>query len=116
MKYLCMIYCNEGQDAANTPEQHQAVHAAYVAYTLDGRAKGVIKAGDPLHPSATATTVRVRDGRTVTSDGPYAETKEQVGGYYMLDCENLDRAIEWAARIPHATRGTIEVRPVLVVS
>jgi hypothetical protein len=116
MKYLCMIYCDEEQEAAITPDQWEAVRAAYFAYILDGRTKGVFKAGDPLYPSTTATTVRVRDGKTVTSDGPYAETKEQVGGYCMLDCENLDQAIEWAARIPHATSGTIEVRPVLLVS
>lgn len=112
MKYLCMIYCDEEQEAANR-EDSGAKHAAYLAYTLEGRAKGVVRAGDALHPSSTATTVRVRDGRTLTSDGPYAETKEQMGGYYLLDCENLDQAIEWAARIPHASEGVVEVRPVV---
>ena len=73
-----------------------------------------IVAGDALHPSSTATTVRVRDGKVLTSDGPFAETKEQLGGYYIVDCKNLDEAIEWAQRIPHASQTGIEVRPIMV--
>jgi hypothetical protein len=116
MKYLCLIYGDEAATTAKTPEQLGVEYAAYGAYTTEGRAQGVIKAGEALHPSSTATTVRVREGKTLTSDGPYAETEEQLGGYYLLDCENLDRAIEWAARIPGASDGAVEVRPVMVFS
>ena len=70
-------------------------------------------AGEALHPTSTATTVRVRDGRTLTTDGPFAETKEQLGGYYLVDCKNLDEAIQWAAKIPHASISSVEVRPVV---
>ncbi len=116
MKYLALIYGDEKADAALTEQENQQVYAAYGAYTQEGRAAGVIQGGEALHPSATATTVRVRDGKRTTTDGPFAETKEHLGGYYVLDCENLDQAIEWAARIPHASTGSIEVRPIMVFS
>ena len=112
MRYLLMIYTNEEQDAARTPEQQEANMGAYFAFTNEVREAGVYVGGEALQPIATATSVRVRNGQTSTTDGPFAETKEQLGGYYMLDCENLDQAIEYAAKIPGAKDGTIEIRPI----
>jgi hypothetical protein len=86
--------------------------AAYYAFTNDSRAAGVNRGGEALQPTSTATTVRVRDGKTVTTDGPFAETKEQLGGYYLFECKDLDEAIQWAAKIPGAKFGSIEVRPI----
>ena len=111
MKYLLMIYTSEQQDAQRTPEQQEANMGEYFAFTSEIREAGVMLGGEALHPTITATTVRVRDGQTVSTDGPFAETKEQLGGYYLLDCENLDEAIKWAAKIPGAREGSIEIRP-----
>jgi hypothetical protein len=116
MKYIALIYCDEKKDAVRPDHEKEHEMAAYGAYTQEGQSKGVIKGGEALHPSTTATTVRVQDGKTLTADGPFTETKEHLCGYYVLDCENLDRAIEWAARIPHAVNGAIEVRPIMVFS
>ncbi len=116
MKYLALIYSDESDTAINpdegTPEQGE-IMAAYMAFGAEAGEAGVILGGDALMPTTTATSVQVRDGDTITTDGPFAETKEQLGGYYMLECDNLDQAIEWAAKIPHAKTGTIEVRPVI---
>ena len=114
MQYLLMIYTNEQQEAQRTPEENEAVMGEYYAFTNDVRQAGVMVAGEALHPTTTATTVRVRNGQTTSTDGPFAETKEQLGGYYLLDCENLDEAIKWAAKIPGAKHGCIEIRPVMV--
>jgi hypothetical protein len=85
---------------------------AYNAFTREVNERGVMRGGEALLPTTSATTVRVRDGETIVQDGPYAETKEALGGYYLLDCRDLDEAIELAAKIPGATRGAIEVRPI----
>ena len=114
MQYLLMIYTNEQQEAQRTPEENEAVMGEYYAFTNDVRQAGVMVAGEALHPTTTATTVRVRNGQTTSTDGPFAETKEQLGGYYLLDCQNLDEAIKWAAKIPGAREGSIEIRPVMV--
>jgi hypothetical protein len=113
MKYLCTIYTDESRFAEATPQEIQQVMAAYEAFGRDASAAGVMLGGEGLQPSGTATTVRVRDGETITSDGPFAETREQLGGYYLLDCRDLDEALSWAARIPGAAAGAIEVRPVM---
>jgi len=113
MKYLLTIYGDESGFADATPEDIQQVMAAYEAFGRAATEAGVMLGGEGLQPSSTATTVRVRDDATVTSDGPFAETREQLGGYYLLDCRDLDEAIGWAARIPGARTGTIEVRPVM---
>ena len=113
MKYLLTIYTDESGFAEATPEDVQAVMAAYEKFGRDASEAGVMLGGEGLQPSGTATTVRVRDGETITSDGPFAETREQLGGYYLLDCRDLDDALSWAARIPGAATGTIEVRPVM---
>jgi hypothetical protein len=112
MQYLLMIYGNEAGMAQVTPEQMQATIGAYSACTDEMKEKQVYLGGNPLQPTSTATSVRVREGKTLTTDGPFAETKEQLGGYYLLDCKNLDEAIEYAAKIPGALWGTIEVRPI----
>ena len=113
MRYLLLIYTNEAQDVSATPADQEAIMTAYNAFTADLAASGALKAGEALQPTGTATTVRVRNGKTVTTDGPFAETKEQLGGFYMVDCKNLDEAIAWAARIPGARFGSIEVRPIM---
>ena len=111
MRYLLLIYTSE-LDEPSTPDAQSAQLAEYDAFTEWTRQKGYLEAGEALQPTTTATTVRVRDGRTVTTDGPFAETKEALGGFYMIECANLDEAIEAAARIPGARYGSIEVRPI----
>lgn len=113
MRYLLLIYTNEAQDAQATPEQMEAVMGAYWAFTKELNESGKNLGGEALQPTSTATTVQVREGKTLTTDGPFAETKEQLGGYYMVEAENLDEAIAWAAKIPGAQVGSIEVRPVM---
>ncbi len=113
MRYIFLIATDESKYMASWgPEQYEAVLAEYGAFNRAAKEAGVYIGGEPLEPVATATTVRVRDGETIASDGPFAETKEQIGGYYMLDCEDLDEALAWAARIPAAKLGSIEVRPI----
>ena len=114
MKYLLLIYTDERAAAAASPEEQNAVMGEYYAFNNETNASGVFNAGEALMPTTTATTVRVRQGKTVTTDGPFAETKEQLGGYYLLDCKDLDEAIGWAAKIPGAHHGSIEVRPIVV--
>lgn len=114
MQYLLLIYTSEQQDAQRTPEERDANMGAYYAFTNAVREAGVMVGGEALHPTNAATTVRVRSGQINTTDGPFAETKEQLGGYYLLDCENLDEAIKWAAKIPGAQDGSIEIRPLWV--
>ncbi|MEO8657119.1 MAG: YciI family protein [Bryobacteraceae bacterium] len=113
MKYLLAIYLDEAVDARKSPQELQAEMGNYYAFTNAIKDAGVYIGGEALHPIATATTVRVNDGKIGTTDGPFAETKEQLGGFYMLDCANLDEAIQWAAKIPHASQGSIEIRPVM---
>jgi hypothetical protein len=111
MKYILLIYGNEAT-AGMDPVQMRDVMGAYMAYTQAMKESGAYVAGDPLKPSATATTVRVVDGKSKVLNGPYAETKEQLGGYYIIDVADLDAALSWAARCPGAQRGVLEVRPI----
>jgi hypothetical protein len=113
MRYLLLIYDDETVWANMNEQQTQEIMGQYFDYSEKVFGAGVAKAGDALQPTSAATTVRVRDGQTVTTDGPFAETKEQLGGYYLIDVPDLDAAIEWAARIPSANIGSIEVRPVM---
>jgi len=115
MRYALLIYANEQDWASQTEEQSQAVNQEYMAFTKDIIDRGLMKGGEALQATATATTVRVRDGETLTTDGPFAETKEQLGGFYLVDCKDLDEAIEVAARIPDVRRGSIEIRPIMDV-
>jgi hypothetical protein len=113
MKYLCLIYENEKGWEQMPKDQADAVMGEYFAFTDGIRKTGQYVAGDALHPTHTATTVRVRDGKTLTTDGPFAETKEQLGGYYLIDAKDLDEAIQVASKIPSARWGAIEIRPVV---
>src|SRR3954447_26944893 len=112
MQYMLLIYESEAAVAGMNPDVRGEMMAEYRTFTRGIVASGHFKAGDALQGIATATNVRVRDGRTVTTDGPFAETREQLGGYYIVDAKDLDEAIAIAARIPGAATGTIEVRPV----
>ena len=114
MKYLLMIYSNETVDAKRTPDELDKMMQDYRAFTEEVKDRKVYLGGEALTPISTATTVRLRNGKIMTTDGPFAETKEQLGGFYLLDCANLDEAIELAAKIPHAAEGSIEVRPIMV--
>ena len=109
MKYMALIYGNEEAWDARSEEEQQRVSERYMALAREPVTVG----GDELQDPDTATTIRVRDGETLTTDGPFAETKEQLGGYYLIDCASLDEALEFAARIPAAERGAVEVRPVV---
>lgn len=113
MKYLLMIYWDEATEARKTASENEQVMGSYFAYTTEVREAGAWKAGEALHPSTTATMVRVRDGKILTTDGPFAETKEQLGGFYLIECKDLDEAIQWSSKIPHAAMGSIEIRPVV---
>jgi hypothetical protein len=114
MKYAFTIYGDEAERESASDEDRQAVAQAYGALTQEMQERGVLVAGEGLYPSPTATTVRVRDGERSVTDGPFAETKEQLGGFYVLECKDLDEAIEWAAKIPGSQRGSVEIRPVMV--
>jgi len=113
MQYLLLIYSDEKAGANMSKEESDAWMGEYMAYTEALQKSGVMLAGEALHPTSAATTVRVQNGKKVTTHGPFAETKEQLGGYYALNCNNLDEAIEWAAKCPGARVGSIEVRPVM---
>ena len=114
MKYLLALIGDESGSADRTPDQQAQAMRAWDAYTQALVEAGVFVGGEGLAPSSTATTVQIRDGGDpIVSDGPFAETKEQLGGYYLLDCKDLDEAIRWAAQIPGAQDGSVEVRPVM---
>jgi hypothetical protein len=114
MQYLLMIYRSEAEYGKTDDATRQKMTAEYGAFTQSIIQSGNFKAGDGLQPTTTATTVRVRDGKTLTTDGPFAETREQLTGYYLVEAKDLDAAVAIAARIPGATTGSIEVRPIMV--
>ncbi len=113
MKYLCMIYTEESQLGKIPKDQMDSMIKEYMAFTEDIKKSGQYIGGNPLQPTQTATTVRVRQGKISTTDGPFAETKEQLGGYYLINAKDLNEAIQVAARIPGARVGSIEVRPIM---
>jgi hypothetical protein len=115
MQYMLLIYGDEAARASATKEQMGQMFAAYGAYTEAMKKAGVYIAGDPLQGSNTATIVRAPEGKTKVLNGPYAETKEQLGGYYKIEAPDLDSALSWAARCPGAQFGAIEVRPVMAM-
>lgn len=110
MRYALLIYVEPWE---STPEEDAEVMNAYNAFGREAGEAGVMRGGEALHEAKTATSVRVRNGQTLVTDGPFAETKEEFGGFYMVEAANLDEAIKWAAKIPGATRGTVEVRPIV---
>ena len=114
MQYLLMIYQNEAEYGKIDAATGKKMMEEYGAFTQSIIQSGNFKAGDALQPTTTATTVRVREGRTLTTDGPFAETREQLGGYYLVEAKDLDAAVAIAARIPGAKTGSIEVRPIRV--
>jgi hypothetical protein len=115
MQYLLLIYTEEAKDAAKSPADQEALMSAYWKFEEMLQTKpGVRIAGEALHPVATAKTVRIRDGKTLQTDGPFAETKEQLGGFYLLDVASEVEALEFAAQIPSVYDGSIEVRQVMV--
>src|SRR6201986_4908588 len=114
MQYLLMIYRSEAELFKMNDAERQKMTADYGTFTQSIIQSGHFKAGDGLQPATTATTVRVRDGKTLTTDGPFADTREQLGGYYLVEAKDLDAALGIAARIPGAKDGAIEVRPVMI--
>jgi hypothetical protein len=113
MRYMMLIYSQPTQDQ-RTPEERLDIWTRHTQVIEDATRKGVLRGAEPLAPITSATTVRVQDGKAFVTDGPFAETKEQLAGYYIIDCENLDQALEWAAKIPTGCRGQegcVEVRP-----
>lgn len=109
MKYMLLMYASEPA-GESTPEEQQAAQADWMTLLQEMGSAGVLESTGGL-PAGTATTIRVREGKTLTTDGPFIETHEQLGGYFLLNCENLDEAIAWAAKIPFAQDGAIEIRP-----
>ena len=112
-QYLCLIYANEKDTAARDEGWQKENMQAYMKFTGELQEAGAMVSGDPLEATSTATTVRVREGKTLTTDGPFAETKEQLGGYYLIEAKDLDEATAWAAKIPASWHGSVEVRPVM---
>ncbi|MFZ0270894.1 MAG: YciI family protein [Acidobacteriaceae bacterium] len=112
MEYLLMIYGEESMWDKMTPEQQQQGAAAYMAYTEALKTAGVLKGSNRLRPTPTATTVRPVNGKTQVLDGPFADTKEQLGGYYLIEAADLDEALKWAAKCPAASHGAVEVRAI----
>ena len=112
MQYMLMIYSEQSRIGAMTQDEGQKMMSAFLAYTEALKAAGAYVGGDRLQPTSTGATVRVRDGQTQVLDGPYADTKEQLGGYYLIEAADLDEAVKWAARCPGAQVGSMEVRPV----
>ncbi|MFT7581149.1 MAG: hypothetical protein ACI9MR_002823 [Myxococcota bacterium] len=115
MQYLLMIYANEQEAAKRTPAEQGAVFAAYGVFNKEFGPTGKLLGGEPLEPTSTSTTVRVREGKVLHTDGPFAETKEQLGGYYVVEATDLDDALAIAAKIPAAKNGCVEVRPIMVL-
>jgi len=114
MQYMLLIYDEERVLGSMSDAERDSFMQEYFVYTQSLRDSGAFVNGDALQPTATATTVTVRDGETITTDGPFAETKEQLGGFYLVEAESLDEALDWAAKIPSARIGKVEVRPVMV--
>jgi hypothetical protein len=116
MRYMLLIYSSERAEAQMDPAEAQRIMLGHKA-VMDGTMQaGILRGGEPLHPTSTATTVRQQNGKPITLDGPFAETKEQLGGYYILDCKDLDEAISWAGKIPTACKGgsgCVEIRPIM---
>lgn len=114
MKYMFLIYGSEAEEAKIPEAQMNAVMQEYFAFSGKTRKHGTFIDGDAIRPTSEAFTVRVRDGKTLTTDGPFAETREQLGGFFILDCKDLDEALRYAANIPGARMGSIEVRPIVI--
>ena len=118
MRYMLLIYSKEAQMEAMSGEEAERIRGAHHAVMQATAARGIFRGAEPLKSTATATTVRMQNGRSLIIDGPFAETKEQLAGYYILDCEDLDEAIRWAEKIPTACKGgegCVEIRPIMAI-
>jgi hypothetical protein len=113
MQYILLIYENEAESKARNKEEGQKIFGEYMAFTASIKESGNLRAGEPLESVSPATTVRVKGGKTVRTDGPFAETREQLGGFYIVEAKDLDEAVGFAARIPAAKTGSVEVRPIM---
>lgn len=114
MRYMLLLYTNEDERDAVTAEEKAKARNAHWSVMDETRRRGILQGAEPLAPTSTATTIRHRDGKALILDGPFAETKEQLAGYYILDCQDLDEAIAWAEKIPvvcHGAHGCVEIRP-----
>jgi len=111
MKYIMLMYANPAETPQLTPEVQQEFQQAWFSFMKEAKAAGVLVDNNGMAPGVSPTTVRVRDGKTLTTDGPFAETHEQLAGYSVIECNNLDDAIGWATRVPTARYGSIEIRP-----
>jgi hypothetical protein len=114
MQYLALIYGDEAAWEALSPDDRSAMYEQYGAFAQEAQKAGVMKDGNELDSTSTATTVRVRGDETLVTDGPFTELKETLGGYFVLECDSIDEACGWAAKIPGASHGAIEVRPIYV--
>ncbi len=112
MQYAFLIYSSEENEPTPGSDEHNSMMQGYFGFTEEVKNKGIFGAGEPLESVSTATTVRVNDGKTIAMDGPFAETKEQLGGFYVLECKDLEEAIVYAAKIPGANYGCVEIRPI----
>ena len=115
MKYALLIYAAEREFAEKSKEEQGRIYNDYMTYSVELKKSGKMVSCEPLDPTSTATTIRVRNGKTVSSDGPFADTKEQLGGIYVVDVKDLNEAISWALKIPDARTGSIEIRPLMNV-
>jgi hypothetical protein len=118
MRYMLLVYSREADMANMPPEEANRIRAGHGAVMQETAKRGIFRGAEPLEPTTTATTVRIRDHKPLISDGPFAETKEQLAGYYILDCKDLDEAIHWASKIPTACKGgdgCIEIRPIIAI-
>jgi hypothetical protein len=113
MRYVLLIYGSEAVTAMMTQEEHTALMQGHNAFAQETQQRGLLTGGAPLQPTSTSTTIRVRDSKLLITDGPFAETKEQLAGIYVLNCKDLDEAVEMAVKIPDAVHGSIEIRPVM---
>lgn len=116
MQYILLIYENEAERNGRNKEESQRIFGEYIAFTGAIKASGHMRSGEPLESTSTATTVRVKQGKTVRTDGPFAETREQLGGFYVIEAKDLDEAVGIAARLPAAKTGSVEVRPIMQIN
>jgi hypothetical protein len=119
MRYMLLIYSKEDAERAASDEDYKRVAAVHRAVMDEATKRGIFRGAEPLQPTTTATTLRLENGKVVVSDGPFAETKEQLAGYYILECKDLDEAISWGAKIPSSCKGgegCIEIRPIQEIS
>ena len=115
MQYILLIYASEAEQNRRSPEENAKIHDEYMSFTHSIKESGHLRGGEPLEPVSTATTVRVKNGKVVRTDGPFAETREQLAGYYLVQAKDLDEAVSIAARIPDANGGSIEIRPIMQI-